>query len=161
MIRLAGAEKLFFRGTADERTALDRISLDLAAGSFTVVIGSNGAGKTTLLNALAGAVMLDAGSVEIDGRDVTHWPEHRRARLVARVLQDPMQGTLPTLTVEENLALAEMRATGPRFELALTPLRRARWRGSMLCRGAGAFRQEGEFLEFAFNCEFAVVDLQF
>lgn len=137
MIRLARAEKRYHRGTADERTALDGVSLELAAGSFTVVIGSNGAGKSTLLNALAGAAPLDAGSVEIDGRDVTRWPEHRRARLVARVLQDPMLGTLPTLTVEENLALAEMRASGPRFELALTPARRVRYAVALESYGLG------------------------
>jgi putative ABC transport system ATP-binding protein len=137
MIRLARAEKRFFRGTADERVGLERVSLDLAAGGFTVVIGSNGAGKSTLLNALAGTLPLDAGSIEIDGRDVTRWPEHRRARLVARVLQDPMQGTLPTLTVEENLALAEMRANGPKFERALTAERRNRYAARLESYGLG------------------------
>lgn len=131
MIRLERAEKRFYRGTPDERAALDRVSLDLAAGGFTVVIGSNGAGKSTLLNALAGTVTLDSGRIEIDGQDATRWPEHRRARLVARVLQDPMQGTLPTMTVEENLALAEMRGAGPRFVRALTQESRRRY-GALL-----------------------------
>lgn len=136
-IRLARAEKRFHRGTADERAALDSVSLELAAGEFAVVIGSNGAGKSTLLNALTGAETLDAGRVEIDGRDVTRWPQHRRARLAARVLQDPMLGTLPSLTVEENLALAEMRGTGPRFELALTAARRARYAAALEPYGLG------------------------
>jgi putative tryptophan/tyrosine transport system ATP-binding protein len=137
MIRLARAEKRFHRGTADERRALDGLTLELAAGSFAVVIGSNGAGKSTLLNALAGTLALDAGAVEIGGQDVTRWPEHRRARLIARVHQDPMLGTLPSLTVEENLALAEMRASGARFERALTPARRARYAAALRTYGLG------------------------
>ena len=127
MVRLARAEKRFHRGSADERAALDGVSLELAAGDFAVVIGSNGAGKSTLLNAIAGAEPLDSGTIEIDGADVTRWPQHRRARLVARVLQDPRLGTLPTLTIEENLALAEMRAAGAGFARALTSARRVRY----------------------------------
>lgn len=127
MIRLTGAEKRYHRGTADERAALDRVSVELAAGSFTIVIGSNGAGKSTLLGAVSGSVTLDAGTVQVGSRDVTRWPEHRRARLLARVLQDPMQGTLPSLTVEENLVLAELRASGPRFVRALPAARRERF----------------------------------
>ena len=127
MIRLARAEKRFHRGTVDERAALDAVSLDLTAGEFAVVIGSNGAGKSTLLNVIAGSEPLDAGTIEIDGTDVTSWPQHRRARLVARVLQDPRLGTLPALTVEENLALADLRAAGAGFGRALTNARRARY----------------------------------
>jgi putative ABC transport system ATP-binding protein len=136
MLRLVGAQKRFHRGTADERAALDGIGLDLS-GDFTVVIGSNGAGKSTLLNALAGTVPLDAGRVEIDGVDVTAWPEHRRARLVARVHQDPMLGTLPTLTVAENLALAGMRATGAGFGRALNAARRERYAAALAPFGLG------------------------
>jgi putative ABC transport system ATP-binding protein len=137
MIRLAGAEKRYFRGTADERAALDGVSLVLADGSLTIVIGSNGAGKSTLLAAISGAVTLDAGTVQIGVRDVTRWPEHRRARLLARVQQDPMLGTLPTLTVEENLALAEMRASGPGFARALNATRRARFAALLAPYGLG------------------------
>ena len=128
MLRVVGARKLFHRGTPDERAALDGVSLDLEAGAFAVVIGSNGAGKSTLLNAIAGAVGLDAGTVEIGGIDVTRWPMHRRARRVARVLQDPMLGTLPSLAVDENLALAELRAAPRTLAAALTAERRARYR---------------------------------
>jgi putative ABC transport system ATP-binding protein len=137
MIRLAGAEKRYYRGTADERAALAGVSLALAGGSFTIVIGSNGAGKSTLLAAVSGAVNLDAGTVQIGARDVTGWPEHRRARLLARVQQDPMLGTLPTLTVEENLALAEMRASGPGFTRALNATRRARFAALLAPFGLG------------------------
>ena len=137
MIRVAGARKLFFRGSADERAALDDVTLELAAGAFAVVIGSNGAGKSTLLNAIAGTVALDAGSVQIDGADVTRWPVHRRARRVARVLQDPMLGTLPALTVAENLALAEMRAAGRGLRLALGAGRRRRYAALLAPYGLG------------------------
>ena len=137
MVRLARAEKRFGRGSADERAALDGISLELAPGEFAVVIGSNGAGKSTLLNAIAGSESLDSGSVEIEGADVTRWPQHRRARLVARVMQDPRLGTLPALTVEENLALAEMRAAGAGFSRALTRERRARYAGALAPFGLG------------------------
>ena len=123
MIRLDRAEKRFHRGTDDEHVALDAVTLDLPAATFAVIVGSNGAGKSTLLNAIAGTTALDAGAVQIDGADVTRWPEHRRARLVARVKQDPMLGTLPTLTVAENLALAEQRGRGAGLGRALTPAR--------------------------------------
>jgi putative ABC transport system ATP-binding protein len=137
LIRLERARKLFHAGGADERAALDGVSLELAPGSFAVVIGSNGAGKSTLLNAVAGSVALDAGSVAIGADDVTRWPVHRRARLVARVLQDPMLGTLPTLTVEENLALALMRADGRGLRRALGAPRRARFHALLAPYGLG------------------------
>lgn len=126
MIRIGGVRRLFHRGTPDERAALDGVTLELADGSFAVVIGSNGSGKSTLLNVLAGSVGLDEGTIHIDGLDVTGWSQLRRSSLVARVLQDPMQGTLPDLSIEENLALAEMRTKGRGLGPALTPQRRER-----------------------------------
>jgi putative tryptophan/tyrosine transport system ATP-binding protein len=137
LIRLDRAEKRFHRGSADERAALDQVSLELASGEFAVVIGSNGAGKSTLLNAIAGAETLDSGRIEIDRQDVTQWPQHRRARLVARVLQDPRLGTVPALTVAENLALAEMRAGGAGFGRALTPARESRYVKALAPFGLG------------------------
>jgi putative ABC transport system ATP-binding protein len=137
MIRIDGARKFFHRGTPDERAALDGVSLGLDDGSFAVVIGSNGAGKSTLLGALAGSVALDEGSIRIDGTDVTRWSQLRRAALVARVLQDPMQGTFPELSIEENLALAEMRTLGRGLAPALTPSRRARHAGLLAGLGMG------------------------
>ena len=123
MIRIGGARRFFHRGTPDERAALDGVTLELADGSFAVVIGSNGAGKSTLLNVLAGSVGLDEGSIHIDDTEVTSWSQLRRASLVARVLQDPMQGTLPELSIAENLVLAEMRTKGRGLGPALTPAR--------------------------------------
>jgi putative ABC transport system ATP-binding protein len=137
MIRLAGARKAFHRGSPDERRALDDVSLDIASGSFVVVIGSNGAGKSTLLNAIAGVVELDAGAITIGTSEVTRWPVHRRAALLARVLQDPMQGTLPTLSVEENMALAEMRAAGRGLGRAITRARRERYAALLAPYGLG------------------------
>jgi putative ABC transport system ATP-binding protein len=137
MIRLESARKVFRAGTEDARVALDDVTLALDDGGFCVVIGSNGAGKSTLLGAIAGTVRLDAGRVLIGDDDVTDRPVHRRAARVARVLQDPMQGTLPTLTVEENLALAEMRARGRGLRPALDARRRGRFRELLATFGLG------------------------
>ncbi len=137
MIRIGGARKFFHRATPDERAALDGVSLDLPDGCFAVVIGSNGAGKSTLLNALSGSIMLDEGSIAVDGADVTRWSQLRRASLVARVVQDPMQGTFPELSIEENLALAEMRAKGRSLAAALTGERRKRHAAVLARLGMG------------------------
>lgn len=122
---------------ADARPALDGVSLALAPGDFVVVIGSNGAGKSTLLNAVAGAVMVDAGRIVLDGADITGLAEHRRAGLIARVFQDPMAGTAAAMTVEENLALAERRGQRRRFSAHLDAARRARYRAELAALGLG------------------------
>lgn len=135
--------KRFHAGTADERIAIDRVTLALAEGEFTVVVGSNGAGKSTLLNLVAGSLEPDGGRIEVDGVDVTRWPAHRRADRVARVMQDPMVGTLPTLTVEENLALAQMRAHGRGLRPALDRARRERYRDILAGYGLGLEQRLG------------------
>ena len=109
MIRLSGLEKYFHRGSVNEVHALKGIDLELAAGDFVTVIGSNGSGKSTLLNGIAGTFLPDSGRIEINNQDVTAWPEHRRARYVARVFQDPLLGTCPSASIEQNLALAAKR----------------------------------------------------
>jgi len=109
MLEVRGATKTFFEGTPNEVRALRNVDLAVDDGSFTVVTGTNGSGKTTLLSAVAGAVFLDAGSIRLAGHDITRWPEHRRARLVGRVFQNPFSGTASDLTIAENLALAERR----------------------------------------------------
>lgn len=136
-LSLAALGKTFNRGSADERIALDRITLEVASGSFVVIIGSNGAGKSTLLNAIAGAVKHDTGGIAIDGVDCSAMSQHRRAALIARVVQDPMRGTLPGLTVEENLALADMRAHGRGLAPALDARRRARFAEALAFVGLG------------------------
>src|SRR5690625_405987 len=109
MLELTGIAKTFFAGTVNERRALQDVNLRLAPAEVVTVIGSNGAGKSTLLNIVAGALTPDRGSVRIDDVEVTRLPDHRRARTIGRVFQDPMAGTAPSMTIEENLAIAYAR----------------------------------------------------
>ena len=109
MLDVKQISKTFNPGTVNEKTALNGLSLHLAEGDFVTVIGGNGAGKSTLLNAVAGVWPVDAGSITIGGTDVTKLPEHRRARYIGRVFQDPMMGTAATMQIDENLALATRR----------------------------------------------------
>ena len=105
--------KTFNAGTVNEKTALNGLSLHLNDGDFVTVIGGNGAGKSTLLNAVAGVWSVDGGTIELDGVDVTKLAEHKRAKYIGRVFQDPMMGTAATMQIDENLALA-MRRGKPR-----------------------------------------------
>ena len=109
MLDLIDIRKTFNPRTVNEKVALDGISLHLEDGDFVTVIGGNGAGKSTLLNAVAGVWKVDSGTISIDGVDLTHMPEHKRARYIGRVFQDPMMGTAATMQIEENLALAARR----------------------------------------------------
>ena len=111
MIALQNLTKYFHKGSVNQVLALDTISLSVAEGEFITVIGSNGAGKSTLLNCLSGTYRVDQGAIRLDDRDVTMWPEHRRARLVSRVFQDPLMGTCASLSIEQNMALALRRGT--------------------------------------------------
>lgn len=109
MVRLEGLHKTFKKGTIDEKVAMDGLSLHVREGDFVTVIGSNGAGKTTMLNLISGTHSPDEGRIFIDGDDVTHLPEHRRARYLGRIFQDPLMGTASSMTIEENLAMADLR----------------------------------------------------
>ena len=109
MLKLDNINKIFNEGTPDEKVALDNINLSLAPGDFVTIIGSNGAGKSTMMNMISGALTPDYGSVEIEGRNVTGLPEYARSQYIGRVFQDPMAGTAPTMTIEENLAIAYSR----------------------------------------------------
>lgn len=109
MLQLNQISKLFNESTPDEKVALDRINLKLEKGDFVTVIGSNGAGKSTLMNMISGVLTPDVGTVYIDSEDVTKLPEYKRAKLIGRVFQDPMAGTAPSMTIEENLAMAYSR----------------------------------------------------
>ena len=124
MLAISGVTKTFFPGTINERRALDGLDLTLDEGDFVTVIGSNGAGKSTLLNAVAGRLPVDSGVVEIDGRNVNRLPDHKRARFVGRVFQDPLAGTAPNLTIEENLSLAWLRGRRRGLGRALSARRR-------------------------------------
>jgi len=109
MVRVRGARKAFNVGTPEEVRPMQGIDLDIPVGQFVIVLGGNGSGKSTLLNGLAGTFRLDEGTIEIDGRDVTRWPEHKRAALVGRVFQNPFSGTAPMMTIAENFSLAAKR----------------------------------------------------
>lgn len=109
MLDLIGLKKTFNPGTVNEKTALAGLELHLQEGDFVTVIGGNGAGKSTMLNAIAGTWFVDEGSIMIDNIDVTKLSEHKRAKYLGRVFQDPMTGTAASMQIEENLALAARR----------------------------------------------------
>ena len=109
MIIIENNTKYFHKNSVNEVRALSGISLKIKEGEFVTIIGSNGAGKSTLLNGIAGGFFLDEGSIQIGKDDVTHWPEYKRAKLISRVFQDPLLGTCPSATIEQNMALAFKR----------------------------------------------------
>ena len=109
MVRLSAACKTFHAGTVNEVRPLQAVDLEISEGGFVIVLGGNGSGKSTLLNAIAGSFPLDSGRIELDGHEVTAWPEHRRAALIGRVFQNPFSGTAPNMTIAENFALATRR----------------------------------------------------
>ena len=111
MLNIENISKTFEKGTVNEHVALKDMSLNLKKGEFVTVVGSNGAGKSTLFNAVCGSFIVDGGKITLDGEDITYKTEHYRARMIGRVFQDPMKGTAPNMTIEENLALAYTRAT--------------------------------------------------
>ena len=106
MLILNEVSKTFNPGTVNAKLALDKLSLHIHKGDFVSIIGANGAGKSTLFNAICGSFFPDHGSVIMDGRDITWMPEHQRAKQIGRLFQDPMRGTAPDMSIEENLALA-------------------------------------------------------
>lgn len=106
MLTISHISKTFYSGTGDEKLALNDLSLHLDPGDFVTIIGSNGAGKSTLFNAICGSFLTDSGSIVLDGEDITFAPEYQRARQIGRLFQDPMRGSAPHMTIEENLALA-------------------------------------------------------
>ena len=109
MLELKNLYKTFNAGTVNEKRAIDGLDLTLEDGDFVTIIGGNGAGKSTTLNLIAGVFPADQGSIVLDGVDITRLPEHKRAKYLGRVFQDPMMGTAATMGIEENLALANRR----------------------------------------------------
>lgn len=116
MLDLNDVSVTFHAGTVNERKALDHVSLHLDRGEFVCVLGTNGAGKSTLLNAVSGTLSADSGTITLDGMDLTRQPEHKRARYIGRLFQDPMKGTAPDMSIMENLGLAYSR--GKRMTLS-------------------------------------------
>lgn len=119
MIRLSNIQKWFFRGTEREIHALDGVSLELEKGSFTILVGSNGSGKSTLLNLMAGSIIADEGSIEINDIPVTTMPAHQRSKHISRVFQDPLMGSVAELSVLENFRLAAIRGKTKGLEVGL------------------------------------------
>ena len=128
MLEVRSLYKTFNAGTINEKRAMNGVSLTLEDGDFVTVIGGNGAGKSTLLNLVAGVFPPDSGSIIIDGQDVTKLPEHRRAKFIGRVFQDPMMGTAATMGIEENLALAYRRGKSRGLRYGITSAERKLYR---------------------------------
>ncbi len=128
MLEIRNISKTFNAGTINEKCALRNVSLTLNDGDFVTVIGGNGAGKSTLLNAIAGTWPVDEGSIVIDGNNITRLPEHKRAKYIGRVFQDPMMGTAATMQIEENLALASRRGQSRSLKAGITPPEREKYK---------------------------------
>lgn len=112
MLRVSHLKKTFNEGTVNEKIALNDLSLTLPDGDFAAIVGSNGAGKSTFFNAIAGSFYVDDGEIFLDDLDITFMPEHKRSRIIGRLFQDPLLGTAPHMTIEENLTIAYLRASG-------------------------------------------------
>jgi len=123
-----GLTTIFNKGTADEKCAINELSLQIKSGDFITVIGSNGAGKTTLLNLISGTYFPDKGAIFIDGNDVTRIPEYKRASYIGRIFQDPLRGTAASMSIEENLAMAEKRGQKRGLKWGVTKAKRERYR---------------------------------
>lgn len=128
MLSLTNISVIFHEGTPDEKKALQSINLTLEEGEFVTIIGGNGAGKSTMLNVISGVQIPDIGEVEINEQLVTFSPEYKRSTLIGRVFQDPMAGTAPSMTIEENLAMAYSRNKRRRLALGVTAKRKKMFR---------------------------------
>ena len=128
MLKIENIRKVFNAGTVNEKVALNGLNLHLNPGDFVTVIGGNGAGKSTMLNSVAGVYGVDDGKIYIDGVDVTHLPEYKRAKFIGRVFQDPMMGTAADMWIEENLALAARRGKPRTLRSGITAKERAQYR---------------------------------
>ena len=116
MLDLIGISKTFNPGTVNEKKALSNVSLHLKEGDFATIVGSNGAGKSTMFNAITGAFYIDEGQIVLDGEDITYVKEYVRSKEIGHLFQDPLRGTAPNMTIEENMALAYLRASTLRHE---------------------------------------------
>ncbi len=106
MLLIESVSKTFNPGTVNEKKALDNVSLSLAPGDFATIVGSNGAGKSTLFNAITGSFYVDEGRIVLDGEDITYRKEYIRSKMIGHLFQDPLKGTAPHMTIEENLSMA-------------------------------------------------------
>ncbi|WP_166244542.1 ABC transporter ATP-binding protein [Paenibacillus turpanensis] len=137
MLRIENVSKLFNASSPDEKIALSSINLQLKPGDFVTVIGSNGAGKSTLMNIISGVMTPDLGEVHIENSNVTNMPEYQRSKWIGRVFQDPMAGTAPSMTIEENLALAYSRGKTRGLVMGVSRARRKLFREQLSRLGIG------------------------
>lgn len=137
MLELHQVSRLFNPGTPDEKIALVNVNLSMKPGDFVTVIGSNGAGKSTLMNIISGVMKPDSGEVRIDGGTIHLLPEYKRARWIGRVFQDPMAGTAPHMTIEENLAMAYSRGKRRGFSFGVSSSKRGFFREQLVRLGLG------------------------
>ncbi len=137
MLKVTNVYKTFNKGTVNEKKALNGINLELKSGDFVTIIGGNGAGKSTLLNSICGVFPVDSGSIVIDGEDVTRLPEHKRAKYLGRVFQDPMMGTAADMWIEENMSLALRRGKARGLKWAITNKERTQYRVMLSQLGLG------------------------
>ncbi len=137
MLELIGLYKTFNAGTVNEKRAIDGLDLTLEDGDFVTVIGGNGAGKSTTLNLIAGVFPADQGTIRLNGKDITRLPEHKRAKYLGRVFQDPMMGTAATMGIEENLALANRRGKARSLRPGITNQERQAFRDQLATLGLG------------------------
>ena len=143
MLEVREIYKTFNAGTINEKRAMNGVTLTLNEGDFATVIGGNGAGKSTLLNLVAGVYPVDSGSIAIGGQNVTRLPEHKRARFIGRVFQDPMMGTAATMQIEENLALAARRGQSRSLRPGITRTEREQYRELLKILDLGLADQQG------------------
>lgn len=137
ILEIKNLHKTFNKGTINEKVALDGVDLNLNPGDFVTIIGGNGAGKSTTLNAIAGVWDVDEGSIIVDGVDVTRLNEHKRARYLGRVFQDPMTGTAATMSIEENMAIAARRGDRRGFRWGITKKEREQYKDQLKMLGLG------------------------
>ncbi len=137
MLNISKLSKTFSPNSQFERHVLNGLDLELKDGEFVTIIGSNGAGKSTLFNAICGSILPDSGAITLNGRDITLMPEHKRAKFIGRVFQDPMKGTAPSMTIEENLALAYSRSRKGILSTAITRKDREFFKASLAEYGMG------------------------
>ena len=137
MLELKNLYKTFNAGTVNEKRAIDGLDLTLEDGDFVTIIGGNGAGKSTTLNLIAGVFPADQGNIILDGVDISRLPEHKRAKYLGRVFQDPMMGTAATMGIEENLALANRRGQRRTLRPGITAQEREKFRKQLAALGLG------------------------
>jgi putative ABC transport system ATP-binding protein len=137
MLQIENLTKIFNPDTIDQKVAMNDISVRIEEGDFVTVIGSNGAGKTTLLNLISGTYLPESGRIVIDGIDVTKLPEHKRAKYLGRIFQDPLMGTAASMTIEENLGMADLRGKPRTLRWGVSKSRRGHYQSILKGMGLG------------------------